>query len=181
MKKISFFGDSICTGFGVSIHKGWVTRLAREFDGRATIANCSANGRTTRQALEAMPYEIQQHPPDILVVQFGLNDGNCWKSDRGLPRVSALAFEANLREIVDRAYKFGVEDVVLLTNHRIKHKPILEYNQLIRDVARRNAILVDIWEATFGNKNVLQDGVHLSEEGHGIYYATVKPVLEELL
>ena len=64
-----------------------------------------------------MPYDIQSHEPDLLLVQFGMNDCNFWESDRGNPRVSLDAFRANLREIYTRAFSFGVHNVIQLTNH----------------------------------------------------------------
>jgi lysophospholipase L1-like esterase len=118
--KVAFLGDSICTGYGVSVHDGWVNRvstvLAREYPG-VVVLNSSVNGRTTRQALEIMPYEIQSHPPDVLVVQFGMNDCNRWDTDKGLTRVSALAFKANMAEIIQRALTFGVRRIFVNTNH----------------------------------------------------------------
>ena len=81
--KVYFFGDSICVGQYISIHKGWVTRtsaeleeLGKKYNHQIIVSNASANGRITRQALEQMPYEIQSRHPDILIVQFGLNDCN---------------------------------------------------------------------------------------------------------
>ena len=105
-----FFGDSICNGQGIAIHKGWVTRLsasltaeAEKLGQRLVVINSSVNGRTTRQALETMPYEVQSLAPEIVIVQFGMNDCNCWVTDRGLPRVSERAFTANLVEMIDRS------------------------------------------------------------------------------
>ncbi len=93
--KIHFFGDSICFGQGVSIIHGWVPRIAKNLldifskkNVSINISNNAVNGRTTRQALESMPYEIQNSYPDILIIQFGMNDCNYWKSDNGVPRVN---------------------------------------------------------------------------------------------
>src|SRR6185437_14172947 len=99
--RVTFFGDSICVGQGVSIYRGWVTRLAEELDthcnvrAKLIVTNASVNGRTTRQALEDMPYNVQGHGVDLIVIQFGLNDCNYWLTDRGNPRVSLEAFKAN--------------------------------------------------------------------------------------
>ena len=82
--RIFFFGDSICFGQGVSPHFTWVTRLSRaldeRFSSRADVLtqNPSVNGNTTRMALERMPYDVQSHAPDVLYIQFGLNDCNGW-------------------------------------------------------------------------------------------------------
>src|SRR3546814_328317 len=122
--RVTFCGDAICVGQGVSIHSGGVTRSAQSLDRIAESHNCevvvtnaSVNGNTTRQALERMPYEVQSHGVDILIVQFGLNDCNYWQSDGGLPRVSPAAFAANLKEIVERGRAFGAGRIFLHNNH----------------------------------------------------------------
>ena len=108
-----FFGDSIFFGQGVSPHKTWVTRLSQRvsdaFAGvcELVVQNPSVNGNTTRLALERMAYDVQAHRPDVLVVQFGMNDCNVWQTDSGRPRVSSAAFAANLAEIIERGRKFG--------------------------------------------------------------------------
>jgi lysophospholipase L1-like esterase len=209
--KVFFFGDSVCVGQHVSIHKGWVTRISAEFSEfseargcQVIVSNASASGRTTRQALEQMPYEIQSQFPDVLIVQFGMNDCNYWQSDQGVPRVSPGAFEANLEEIVGRALAFGVKTVCLNTNHptgrdqknmphtTLTYQQSLErYNQIIRDVAARGGsrvVLNDI-ERVFrvyaqGDRAKLlelvlpgQDLLHPSEKGHELYFNAIYPVL----
>jgi lysophospholipase L1-like esterase len=211
--RVVFFGDSICVGQGVSIHQGWVTRLAariedisRDKDREILVVNASANGNTTRQALERMPYEVQSQGVDYLLVQFGLNDCNHWQTDRGLPRVSLRAFEANLDEILERAFRFGARRAILNTNHpTVRTKtPMLEtsltyedsnraYNEAIRTVAGRWADRVDLNDVechirALANRgevrigDLLQpDGLHLSVRGHEVYFSLVCPLLERLL
>lgn len=209
--KITFFGDSTCVGQGVSIYRGWVTQIARSLEEHGQkkgcdilVTNSSINGRTTRQALEDMPYHIQSHAPDILVVQFGLNDCNYWATDKGVPRVSLPAFVANLREIVLRARKFGAFRVFLNSNHpttrdknAMEHASITyqasneTYNKAIRELATdigSYAHLNDI-EAHFlkliaSNGRamadyLLADGLHLSFEGHEEYYRIIGPPILE--
>jgi lysophospholipase L1-like esterase len=122
--KVFFFGDSICFGEGVALHKGWVPRLSAkltELGEKARhpvlVSNLGVSGNTTRMALERMPYDIQGHEPHVVIVQFGMNDCNHWETDRGNPRVSIDAFRANLEEIVKRATTFGAHRVIMHTNH----------------------------------------------------------------
>lgn len=208
---VLFFGDSICNGQGIAIHKGWVPRLSASLSELAAAAgrellvvNSAVNGRTTRQALETMPYEVQSQAPEVLVIQFGMNDCNIWQTDRGHPRVSPLAFEGNLREIVDRGLTFGAKAVFLHTNHPTSrdHTPLAHstrtyedqnraYNEIVRRVAATSppgVRLVDIaaaFDAATGGdraavrRYVLADGLHLSEEGHDLYFRTVYPALSE--
>ena len=209
---ILFFGDSICVGQGVSIYKGWVTKLARYFDtyGRKTninflVTNSSVNGRTTRQALEDMPYHIQAQEIDILVVQFGLNDCNFWVTDGGLSRVSLGAYEENLKEITVRALNSGVKRVVLNSNHPTTRHVILpsgvdcgyeennkKYCETVKKVADQfgdEVIFVDVYkyfealkvEAFLSDDHLLEDGLHLSPKGHDLYFTLMRPVIERLV
>jgi len=208
--KVFFFGDSICFGQGISLFKGWVTRLSEKLwqygnsiGNEIHLTNASINGNTTRMALERMPYDIQNSRPDILIVQFGMNDCNYWETDGGNPRVSLKAFEANLYEIIQRAKSFGVQKVILNTNHpSARDKVIMAgtnityqesnslYNEVIRSVAHQNTndlvCIVDIEKSFFDH--FLKDGgspsdfvqndlLHLNEDGHDLYFDIYYPHL----
>lgn len=207
--KILFFGDSICVGQGISIHQGWVAKIAASFTtidspaGQETlIINSSINGRTTRQALEDMPYHVQSQRPDILVVQFGLNDCNHWATDQGLPRVSPEAFKANLREIVQRGLHFGAKHILVNNNHPTANReesissdnqPFEDsnriYNAVTRDLAHelKDNIHFQDFEKHFyeliknGSKMsdfLLKDGLHLGVAGHQVYFDLICPIIQ---
>jgi lysophospholipase L1-like esterase len=148
-----------------------------------------------------MPYHVQSHGADILVVQFGLNDCNHWATDRGLPRVSLPAFVANLREIIARAGRFGAFRVLLNNNHPtsrvaeiMPHTDITyetsnrQYNQAIRTLAADigGRIRFQDIEASFqglvqSGKHIedylLADGLHLSVTGHQTYFEIMHPII----
>ncbi len=169
--RVVFFGDSICVGQGVSIHAGWVTRIAQRCDQIASslarevvVSNVSVNGRITRQALEGMPYEVQSQGVDILIIQFGLNDCNYWLIDGSVPRVSSAAFAANLKEIITRGRVFGAVDLFVNTNHpTLRDQECFpntsitfeqsnrHYNRIIRDVANEMSdfVMLNDIEAVF--------------------------------
>jgi len=202
--RLFFFGDSICFGQHVSPHKTWVNkvaeRIAKDAPAGFVATNASVNGNTTRMALERMPYDVQAHGVDILLVQFGMNDCNYWRTDGGVPRVSPTAFEANLVEIVERGRCFGASRVFMNTNHPTPstvpfgHAPTdyqssnERYNGLIRSAcAAVGADLIDVdksWrEFLAGGADLaellLPDGIHLSEAGHELYTRIVLPPLLE--
>ncbi|MBN2642655.1 MAG: SGNH/GDSL hydrolase family protein [Victivallales bacterium] len=208
-RKLFFFGDSICFGQGVSPHKTWVTRTAAKLNEEmpypVVVANPSINGNTTRMALERMPFDVQSHNPDIVVVQFGLNDCNFWLTDNGMPRVSAKAFIANMEEIVERCFKSGAKFVLVNTNHpTTRDKTVMpntsytyqqhnkKYNELLRNAFCNydsRVLLIDIeqvFEATAKQKIpleklLLDDELHLSEQGHDVYYQTVLPAIKKTM
>lgn len=200
------FGDSISVGQYVSVSDIWITLVAqaleREYPNQPMmVANPSVNGNTTRMALERMPFDVQSHEVDILLIGFGLNDCMYWQTDKGVPRVSPLAFEANLREMIVRAYNFGSKKVILRTNHPVTSKKAMAnpdityaqsniyYNTIIRKVGEEeDVVLVDI-EKVFQQYSVLNkktiddlllaDGVHLSKRGHKLYFDTLYPIIRQ--
>jgi acyl-CoA thioesterase-1 len=166
--------------------------LEEQFGPEVTTVNAGVNGNTTRQALERIGYDVQVHEPDVVVVQFGLNDCNRWESDGGLPRVSADAFEMNLIEIVDRCRAAGAKAVIVNTNHPTRKGLPYDgdnssYNDRIRRAgeARPTVVVSDI-ECAFGTavakgmpleSLLLADGVHISEDGHGLYVDSLRDLL----
>jgi len=208
--KVTFFGDSTCVGQGVSIYQGWVTKIAKHFDEYGKIlnreilvTNSSINGRTSRQALEDMPYHIQSQGVDILVVQFGLNDCNCWATDRGLPRVSLAGFVENIREIIARGERFGAHRILLNNNHPTsRDKAIMAgtamtyeannacYNAALRKLAAdlpQSVRFQDVESHFKANihaqapleKFLLNDGLHPSAAGHEQYYRLMCPIIHD--
>lgn len=208
MMNIIFFGDSICTGQYISLHSNWISRISsrlyKNVGDNIVVTNASANGRTTRQALEVLHYEVLSKSPDILVIQFGLNDANIWEDSKGMCRVSVEAFAANLVEIIRKAANFGIRKIFLLTNHPIEKesehtipadlymKLVSSYNEAIRSVSDLTFSL----ESTFSNLTVslidieramlqtnipyclLNDGIHLNAEGHSFYFDLIYPEIE---
>ncbi len=207
--RLSFFGDSICVGQGISLYRGWVAQIARRLDQmvprldrEVLVSNASVNGRTTRQALEDMPYSVQSPGVDILLVQFGLNDCNYWATDQGLPRVSIGAYRENLREIVARGRRFGAQIVFLNNNHpttrdrQLLPNADLTYEQsnmrycsevrslvkelpeqvVFHDIHAHFCELVSAGKARLEDL-LLEDGLHLSALGHDAYYSLLAPSL----
>jgi len=210
--RMTFFGDSICVGQGVSIYNGWVTRLARDIDAwvkdygyEGLVTNASVNGRTTRQALEDMPYQVQSHGADVLLFQFGLNDCNYWASDKGVPRVSRAAFIANLQEIIERGRRSGARAFVLNNNHPTSRTDIIlpntsityedsnrSYNQAVRDIAHtagadvffidvEKVFLEELKKGGCASDFLLEDGLHLGARGHALYYEKVAPEIKVVI
>lgn len=206
MPRICIFGDSIAAGQGVPYDATWAHQCERLLAGNPkaqplTFSNVSVNGDTTRMALERMPRDVQAFKPDVLVIQFGLNDANFWVSDAGHPRVSPAAFAANLSEMIDRGRRAGAREVLIQTNHLTEENGPVEakisrlapcsyreharhYNEVVRRVAGAcDVTLVDVEHLVAGagtcsmRRLLLADGLHLSAFGHEVYFGAVSPSL----
>jgi lysophospholipase L1-like esterase len=204
---VVFMGDSITEGQYVHHSLRWTelvaARLRRRFQGDSNdlhfFFNRGMSGETTRQALERFPRDVQNARPDIMTLQFGLNDCNCWDSDMGLPRVSELAYRANLLEMIQRARHFGAKHVICSTNHpTLRHKTLAcgeslevrreRYDDIVREVVAATGVtLCDIDEG-FKRRSSGQpladlllpepDVLHLSPAGHRLYAEIILEYLE---
>lgn len=187
------------------MHHGFVHQISVALgarDPRIIVDNASVNGNTSRMALERMPFDVQAAGVALLCVQFGLNDCNIWASDKGLPRVSVDAFEANLAEIGARGRAHGAGRVLFFTNHPTNRTQTLpastqslqernaHYNERIRRVAGRDPSfrLVDV-ERLFSRlidsgalalaDALRPDGLHLSPVGHRRYFDIAMPAIDD--
>jgi len=199
-----FFGDSITAGQYVSPSHHWTTLLRERLTNlemtHVVYSVAAVSGETTRQALERFPTEVQSVRPHVMTIQFGLNDCNRWQTDEGLPRVSELAFEANLLEMIGRARRFGTTQVILSTNHPTLRTTTFEdgatyedcrrrYNEIVRRVAHDADVLLHDVDAGFAPLKPRlaelltepPDVLHLSAAGHAVYADLLEPVLRGAL
>ena len=140
---------------------------------RAQVHNAGLGDSTTREARKRLDRDVRAFSPDLVVIQFGINDS--WiDADEGRrePRLTRDEFRDNLRYLI-RALKADGAQVVLLTPNPMrwsdpfylevfqKDPTLLDtgserglndlldlYAQDARDVARREATaLVDVHRA----------------------------------
>ena len=167
-------GDSIT--FGQHLDPAWrwtsliaarLTRMYLHTSVNVLSLNKGVSGETTRQALERYPQDVQTFYPDLMTLQFGLNDCNCWLTDQGAPRVSPAGFRANLIEMVDRARRFGASQIILANNHPTLRRKIMlsgeayeeanrRYSEISREVASSTRV-------TFCDIRAAFDGYSLEE------------------
>lgn len=193
---VVYVGDSITYGQYVDPKLRWTSlitdRLNQTYlDTPVHIfsVNRSNPGDTSRMALERFPADVQRANPDVVFIDFGMNDCNCWSTDHGLPRVSEAGFRANLIEMITRSYHFGAKQVILVTKTRsLKNKVMLSgekyesanarYCEIIREVAAETDVIFYDIRKRFDplsfdelEKFLLPfpDHIHLSLEGHRFY------------
>jgi acyl-CoA thioesterase-1 len=99
-KTVLVLGDSLSAEYGLARGTGWVSLLDQKLKAEkidARIVNASISGETTSGGRTRLPALLNQHHPNIVVIELGANDGL-----RGLPVASA---EDNLRSMVSLATK----------------------------------------------------------------------------
>ncbi|WP_371766949.1 arylesterase [Massilia sp.] len=97
-KTVLVVGDSLSAEYGLARGTGWVALLERRLKAEkidARIVNASISGETTSGGRTRLPVLLQQHKPDVIVLELGANDGL-----RGL---SVPAAADNLRTMIQLA------------------------------------------------------------------------------
>jgi acyl-CoA thioesterase-1 len=99
-KTVLVVGDSLSAEYGLTRGSGWVALLEQRLKAQkidARIVNASISGDTTSGGRTRLPALLQQHKPNLVVLELGANDGL-----RGLP---VNAAEDNLRTMISLAQK----------------------------------------------------------------------------
>jgi acyl-CoA thioesterase I len=94
------FGDSLSAAYGLRVEQGWVTRLQKRLKDQGygyRVVNASVSGETTAGGISRLPRALDQHKPDLVILELGANDGL-----RGLPVKDA---QRNLSRMVEAIQK----------------------------------------------------------------------------
>ena len=98
-------GDSISAGYGIEVQQGWVNLLQQSLGAKHRVINGSISGNTTADGLARLPLLLQQHTPDIVIVELGGNDGL-----RGYP---LIGLQKNLGKIIQASQQAGAQVLLI--------------------------------------------------------------------
>jgi acyl-CoA thioesterase-1 len=73
--KVLILGDSISAAYGMNIEQGWVHLWAQSLQDRAHVINASISGETTTGGLARLPALLNEHEPELVVIELGGHDG----------------------------------------------------------------------------------------------------------
>lgn len=166
-RRIICFGDSTTAPReGVDIYSAQLEQAFPE----VTVINRGQRGDTTEMALCRFQADVLEDLPDVVIIQFGINDAtvDVWKDPAtSLSRVSLSDFTTNLRAFIDQIQAIGGR-VLLLTPNQLRwteallamhgkppYQPneergfgciLMEYAEAVRKVAREKGVeLIDIY------------------------------------
>lgn len=183
------WGDSIAAG---TDGLDWPSITERTYNvalnqGRPVrVINAAVGGMATGAAKEQFDSAIKANAPDIVIIQFGLNDLR-YDGSRGPAPISTLAeYKDNLTEMVKRCRDEAKARVVLFGNHKTRVNLVMpsgrtydearaEYCSAMRQVALQNKVeFHDLsqeltLEGATWTDFLSVDGVHLSPLGFNAY------------
>ncbi len=174
-------GDSLSSGYGIDAEQSWVAMLEDRLRSEGygyEVVNASIAGDTSAGGLARLPRLLEQHAPEILVIELGGNDGL-----RGQP---VAALRDNLAKMIEQSLASGAE--VLLAGIQIPPNYGGSYTQALSAVypelaERYGVALVDfLLEGVALHDELMQpDGIHPNAAGQKVVFANVWRVLRPLL
>ncbi len=180
---ILIVGDSISAAFGLEIDQGWTALLEERLQQEGAdieVMNASVSGDTTAGGLARLPRLLEQHDPDLVVIELGGNDGL-----RGMPPSN---MQQNLSAMVKQSQEAGAE--VLLLGMRIPPNYGVRYTQafeqVFADISEKYdvALLPFVLDGIAGeaDQSLMQsDGIHPTAEGQPLILDNVWPYIETWL
>ena len=177
-KSILVVGDSISAGYGVELEDGWVNLLRQKVKDQYEVINASVSGDTTQIGVARLPTLLEEHKPDIVILELGGNDGL-----RGFP---LNVMERNLKKMTTDSLANGAK--VLLVGIQIPPNYGQRYTQEFFNTYPKIAEEFDVPLVPFILEKVAlepelmqDDGIHPKTEAQVILLDTVWPYLEPLL
>ncbi len=195
--RIVAFGDSTTAPLpGVSqLYPQRLATLLASAGAEAEVINAGRSGSHTgrwvdsggfrnRHALDRLQDAVRARRPDVVIVQFGIND--CWVDrggEEGTSRVPIEHYEKNLNQIISTLQKDGAVVIAMTPNpvrsdvEGWRYARLGRYAEVVRDVAKRlHARLIDVWSsfeaygAVEGQSldDLLLDQVHPNDAGHRV-------------
>lgn len=171
------FGDSLSAAYGLRREDGWVYLLQQQLPGHDFI-NASISGETTGNGLARLPSLLEQHKPDVLVIELGANDGL-----RGFPLSTV---RDNLQAMIDLGRAAGCR--ILLLGIQIPpnygSRYAKQFAEIFPQLAEKNRIEVVPFflQAIAGDAVHFQaDTIHPTAAAQPKILATVRPAIEPLL
>ncbi|MHB0764337.1 arylesterase [Stutzerimonas sp. NM35] len=174
-------GDSISAAFGLETSQGWVHMLQQRLDSQALeyqVVNASISGDTTAGGRSRLPALLDEHAPEVVILELGGNDG--------LRGQSPLQLKQNLAAMIEMSQEAGAKVLILgmLMPPNLGKRYTEAFAKVFPEVASEYDVpLVPfLLEGVAGVPSMMQgDQIHPTAEAQSKLLDNVWPALEPLL
>ena len=178
---IIVLGDSLSAAYGMEISQSWPSLLQERLSENGyshRVFNSSITGDTTQGGLARLPRLLEKHPPDVVILELGGNDGL-----RGLP---IGVTEQNLSSMIKQSQSAG--SGIILAEMRIPpnygRSYTEKFNSMYTDLTEQYgiALLPFLLQDIALEPGLMQaDGIHPNARAQPLMLEQVWAVLEPLL
>ena len=179
-KLVVCYGDSITAGYGLAPGQAYTDALQRSLlvhGIHAKILNRGTSGATTKDAAAGLQSILALHP-DVVIVEFGGNDGL-----RGLPLDNTRHNLDQVLNALEAAHiKVLLAGITLPPNYGTDY--IRQFEEIFRSLAAKHhtAFVPMLYKDLVHQPGTIQpDGIHPTAKGSQIIARTLLPALKPLL
>jgi acyl-CoA thioesterase I len=179
-KTLVCFGDSITAGYGLDGSKSYPAALERLLAKRGDawhVINQGVSGATTKDAVARVNSIVALHP-DVVVVEFGGNDGL-----RGLPLdVTQKNLDSMLSTLQTAKIRILLVGITLPPNYGAEY--IERFNRVYREAATKHHLVLMpmLYDGIYTVPGTIQDdGIHPTAKGSEMIAEHMLPLLLPLL
>lgn len=178
--RLLVLGDSLSAAYGIDVQQGWVSLLEQRVAAKYPhkVINASVSGETTGGGLARLPALLEQHKPELVIVELGGNDGL-----RGYP---LNVMQQQLVDIIEKSRAAGA--TVVLVGMQIPPNYGPRYTNRFRDIYKELAEKFELPLVGFLLDGVAtdaalmqRDGIHPTAAAQEKILDNVWPVLQPLL
>lgn len=178
--RLLVLGDSLSAAYGIDVQQGWVSLLEQRVAAKYPhkVINASVSGETTGGGLARLPALLEQHKPELVIVELGGNDGL-----RGYP---LNVMQQQLVDIIEKSRAAGA--TVVLVGMQIPPNYGPRYTNRFRDIYKELAEKFELPLVEFLLEDVAtdaalmqRDGIHPTAAAQDKILDNVWPVLQPLL
>ena len=178
--RLLVLGDSLSAAYGIDVQQGWVSLLEQRVAAKYPhkVINASVSGETTGGGLARLPALLEQHKPELVIVELGGNDGL-----RGYP---LNVMQQQLVDIIEKSRAAGA--TVVLVGMQIPPNYGPRYTNRFRDIYKELAEKFELPLVEFLLDGVAtdaalmqRDGIHPTAAAQEKILDNVWPVLQPLL
>jgi acyl-CoA thioesterase-1 len=178
---VLILGDSLSAAYNMPLERGWVNllqqRVAKTYQG-TRIVNASVTGETAGNAVRRLPALIEEHAPDVIVIELGGNDG--------LRGFQLANIRQSLQALIDLAKGAGAEAVLTGIHLNPNYGP--KFNQLFFDMYRELAVENQVHRVPFILEGIgddpdkmQEDAVHPTAEAQPEVLENMWPAIEQAI
>lgn len=174
-------GDSLAAEYGIRRDSGWVKIIEQRLRDKNldyAMQNASISGDTTSGGLSRLPAALEQHQPEIVIIELGSNDAL-----RGLPLDMS---RQNLAQMIQLCHEMDAQ--VVLAGMQIPPNYGRPYSEQFRtmfiDLAQEyeTGLVPFLLEGVALDRTLfLDDGLHPNEQAQPVIAENVWKVLEEMV
>jgi acyl-CoA thioesterase-1 len=174
-------GDSISAAFGLETSQGWVHLLQQRLDAASPdyrVVNASISGDTTAGGLSRLPALLEEHEPEVVILELGGNDG--------LRGQSPTQLKQNLAAMTEMSQEARAKVLILgmLMPPNLGRRYTEAFAKVFPEIAVEHDVpLVPfLLEGVAGVPSMMQsDQIHPTAEAQSKLLDNVWPALEPLL